>query len=72
MPDDPSLSVVRWAIAQWAAEFVLDVLLVSSGRATNNWYPLVEIATSLGYGATARAIALRLHRHNIELEVVPP
>ena len=71
LTDDGALVPIRQAIAQWAAEFrPQNVLPVLSGRAANNWHPLVEIATSLGYGVTARAIALRLHRHNIELEVV--
>jgi hypothetical protein len=72
MPEDPSLSVVRWAIAQWATDFrrLQNVQVPLLGRATNNWRPLIEIANSLGYGATARAIALRLNRHNVEQEIV--
>jgi hypothetical protein len=70
LTDHSALVPIRQAIAQWAAEFrPQNVPPVLSGRAANNWYPLVEIATSLGYSATARAIALQLHRHNIELEV---
>jgi hypothetical protein len=72
MPEGPSLSVVRWAIAQWATDFrrLQNVQVPLLGRATNNWRPLIEIANSLGYGATARAIALRLNRHNVEQEIV--
>jgi hypothetical protein len=71
-PDDPSLSVIRRAIAQWATDFLRsqNVRVPLLGRATDNWHPLVEIADSLGYGATTRATALLLNRHNVELEIV--
>ena len=71
LPSDPLLPVIRQAITQWAAEFrrPQNVRVPLSGRASDNWRPLIEVADSLGYGATARAVALRLHHHNVELEV---
>ena len=70
-PDDPRLFRVRQAITQWAADFRLQKVPVPlSGRATNNWRPLVEIANSLGYGETARAIARRLSHDSVEMEIV--
>jgi Protein of unknown function (DUF3631) len=70
-PNDPLLPVIRQAITQWAADFrrSQNVRMPLSGRAADNWRCLIEVADSLGYGATARAVALRLHHHNVELEI---
>jgi hypothetical protein len=60
------IAVVRQLIATWVdtfkppEEIQMPAGLTSSAR--NNWEPLVAVADSLGYGATARALALAMDR----------
>jgi hypothetical protein len=63
-PDDRRCAGVRASISEWAASFQRrqDVRVPFSGRAGNNWRVLIEVAESLGYGETARAVARAIHR----------
>ena len=63
-PDNPKCANARIAIADWASTFQRrqNVRVPFSGRAGNNWRVHVEIAESLGYGETARAVARAIHR----------
>jgi Protein of unknown function (DUF3631) len=65
--DDPKFAPVRVALSQWANEFrrpekcELPRGLVGREGA-DNWRCLIEIAATLGYSATANAVALSMHR----------
>jgi hypothetical protein len=63
-PDDPHLTTARNYIIAWAASFQRPqhCEIPALGRAENNYQPLIEIGESLGYGATARAMARALYR----------
>jgi hypothetical protein len=62
-------TIPRAVIQTWASEFkdTRSARLPSGirGRAANNWRPLIEIAHSLGYGATAYAAAAAIHQPHI-------
>jgi hypothetical protein len=64
LPDDPQFIGARALISEWASKFerpeVCKVPFV--GRDANNWQPLIEIGQVFGYGATAHAAALAIHR----------
>jgi len=64
LPDDPQFAAVRGLICEWASAFKRPQACKTpfTGRARDNWQPLIEIAQVLGYGATARAAAFALHR----------
>jgi hypothetical protein len=61
-----AIAVVRGLIPAWVdtfkppEEIQMPVGLTTDAR--NNWEPLVAVADSLGYGATARALALAMDR----------
>jgi hypothetical protein len=65
--DDPRFAPVRAALLHWSADFQrpenceLPRELVGREGA-DNWRPLIEIADTLGYSATARAVALAMQQ----------
>src|SRR5215831_4266062 len=63
-PNDPECATIRGFIHEWAPTFQRpkDCKLLFRGRARNIWRVAIEIADTLGYGATARAAAMALHR----------
>jgi len=64
--DDPKFLPVRDAQSQWASEFqrpkACELPHKLKGRAGDNWRVLIEIADTLGYSATVRAVALAMHQ----------
>jgi hypothetical protein len=66
-PNDPKFLPVRALLSQWAGGFQrpenceLPRELVGREGA-DNWRALIEIGSTLGYPATARAVALAMHR----------
>jgi len=69
-PNDPRFSMLRGLISEWAGGFrrpenfkVASRIL--TGRVVNNWQPLLEIAETLGYGATALAVAETIERATV-------
>jgi hypothetical protein len=63
-PGDNRCALVRAGMSEFAANFQipLNVKIPFSGRARNNWEPLIAVATTLGYPETGRAVALEIHR----------
>jgi hypothetical protein len=63
-PNDPECAKVYSLIREWASTFrrPKDCKLLFRGRARNIWRVAIEIAETLGYGGTARAAAMALHR----------
>jgi Protein of unknown function (DUF3631) len=65
-PDDPRFAPIRAALSHWAGGFQrpesCELPRELVGRAADNWRPLIEIGSTLGYPATARAVALAMHR----------
>jgi hypothetical protein len=63
-PNDPECAKVYGCIREWAPTFQRpkDCRLLFHGRARNIWRVAIEIAETLGYGATARAAAMALYR----------
>jgi hypothetical protein len=65
-PDDPKFLPVRAALSHWAANFQrlqkCELPRELVGRVADNWRPLIEIGSMLGYPATARAVALAMHQ----------
>ena len=61
--DDPRFTSVRGFIFEWVASFrrPSDCVIPFTVRDRDNWTSLIEIADSLGYGATARAVAQALY-----------
>jgi Protein of unknown function (DUF3631) len=70
-PDDPKFLPVRALLSQWAGGFQrpqkCELPRELVGRTGNNWRPLIEIADTLGYPATARAVARVMHRPEKDL-----
>ena len=64
LPHDPRFAAARSVISEFAGTFkrgeTCKIPLV--GRPGDNWRALIEIGEALGYGATARAVALAIHR----------
>jgi hypothetical protein len=69
---DPRVAEVRRCICEWVPMFqrpsTCEIPFV--GRDRDNFQSLIEIGESLGYGATARAAALAIHRP-IEDQITP-
>jgi hypothetical protein len=63
-PNDPECAKVYGCIREWAPTFQRpkDCKLLFHGRARNIWRVAIEIAETLGYGATTRAAAMALCR----------
>ena len=63
-PNDPQLLSAQHFAREWASTFKqpseVNVPPSLVGRDANNWRVLLAVADSLGYGATARAVALAL------------
>ena len=61
--DDPRFVTVRGFIFEWVASFrrSSDCAIPFTVRDRDNWTSLIEIADTLGYGATARAVARALY-----------
>lgn len=69
-PDDPRFGKLRGLISEWAGTFnrpknfrIISRILV--GRTANNWQALIEIAETLGYGATALVVAETIERATV-------
>jgi hypothetical protein len=64
--NDPKFLPVRTMASRWASEFQrpknCELPRALVGRAADNWRPLIEIGSALGYPATARAVALATHQ----------
>ena len=63
--DSPELTQARYSFFAWAETFrrpKTTNLGILTGRMADNFRVLIEIADDLGYGDTARAAALALHR----------
>jgi hypothetical protein len=65
-PGDQRFTSLRRLIREWAGTFRApedtELPQALTDRLADNWRVLVSIADSLGYGATARAVALFFHR----------
>jgi hypothetical protein len=63
-PGDPECAKVYGLVREWVPTFQRpkDCKLLFRSRARNIWRVAIEIAETLGYGATARAAAMALHR----------
>jgi Protein of unknown function (DUF3631) len=69
-PGDPRFGKLRGLISEWAGSFKRPenfriVSRILTGRSANNWQPLLEIAETLGYGATALVVAETIERATI-------
>jgi hypothetical protein len=69
-PDDPRFGKLRGIISEWAGSFKRPenfriVSRILTGRSVNNWQALLEIAETLGYGATALVVAETIERATI-------
>jgi hypothetical protein len=63
--DRPELTQARYSFLSWAENFQrpkTSNLGILTGRTADNFRTLIEVADDLGYGDTARAAALALHR----------
>jgi hypothetical protein len=59
--DDPQIAKVRSVLNIWASTFERPQIKTPfTCRTRDNWQPLVEIADTLGYGMTVRAVALAI------------
>jgi len=69
-PNDPRFSALRGFVSEWAGTFRRPenfriVSRVLAGRSANNWQALLEIAETLGYGATALVVAETIERATV-------
>jgi hypothetical protein len=65
-PHDAYLAAAYRELSEWAVTFrrPQNVKIPFTARDADNYYVLIEIADTLGYGSTAYAAALALHRPN--------
>jgi Protein of unknown function (DUF3631) len=65
-PHDAYLAAAYRELSEWAVTFrpPQNVKIPFTDRTADNYYALIEIADTLGYGSTAYAAALALHRPN--------
>jgi len=69
-PDDSRFNALLSLMSEWAGTFrrpenfrIVSRVLV--GRAANNWQALIEVAETLGYGATALVVAETIERATV-------